>query len=127
MKFSHETKQPRKKRLAAYRAPLHLRRKTVHANLSKDLRKKLGTRSAAVKKGDTVKIVRGDHAKITGKVLEVDVAQGRVYVEKVIQKKHKGKERFVPIEPSNVMIIETERSAAKAKAAPEQKTETKKA
>ncbi len=122
MKFSNASRQPRKKRLAQYKAPLHARRKTVHAHLSKELRARLGTRTAQVRKGDTVKIVRGDSRKLSGKVVEVDVSRGRIFVEKIVQKKQSGKEILVPIQPSNVMITETQREA-KTRAA--QKTQAK--
>ncbi len=124
MKFSNATRQPRKKRLAQYRAPLHTRKKTVHAHLSKELRAKIGKRTLQINKGDVVKIVRGDSRKLSGKVVEVDVSRGRIFVEKIVQKKQNGKEILVPIQPSNVIITETQREA-KTKAA--QKTQPKKA
>ena len=53
------SKQPRKQRKYAANAPLHLRKKFVSANLSKDLRKKQGKRNIPLRKGDIVKIMRG--------------------------------------------------------------------
>lgn len=54
--------QPRKQRKARYTAPLHIKQKYMGALLSKDLREKYGSRSANVIVGDTVKLMRGDHA-----------------------------------------------------------------
>jgi len=106
------SKQPRKQRKALYNAPLHKLEKLVRCHLSKELRQKLGCRSARVKKGDKVKILRGRFKKHSGKVVEVDVANARIFVEGAVttkEKKAKKSEAFTAIEPSNAMIIETDR------------------
>ena len=51
------SKQPRKQRKYLANAPLHLKKKFVSANLSKELRKKHEKRSLPLRKGDTVKAI----------------------------------------------------------------------
>ncbi len=51
------SKQPRKQRKYAANAPLHLKRKLLSVNLSKDLRKKYGKRNMMIRKEDVVKIM----------------------------------------------------------------------
>ncbi len=59
-KFSDKwkaSKLPRKQRKYLANAPLHIKRKFLSANLSKELRKKHGKRSIPIRKGDTVRIM----------------------------------------------------------------------
>lgn len=95
--------QPRKQRKFRYNAPLHIRSKFMTANLTEELRGKYG-RNARVVVGDTVKIMRGDHAGTEGKVREIDVKREQVVVEGVSVAKSDGKEQARPIHPSNLMI-----------------------
>lgn len=104
------SKQPRKQRKALYEAPLHKRQKLVSAHLSKELREKFGKRSLPVRKGDEVKILRGEFKGRTGKVVEVDLKKLRVYVDGITRKKSTGEEVKVPIHPSNLMIINADMS-----------------
>jgi len=97
--------QPRKQRLFRYRAPLHLRGKFLHATLSEELRKKLKKRSLRVRKGDRVRIMRGDFKGLEGEVLSVDTKKGRIRVQGASIRKADGTEVPMPIHASNVMII----------------------
>ena len=105
-----KSKQPRKQRKALYQAPLHKRQKLVSAHLSKELREKLGKRSLPVRKGDEVKIMRGEFKGRTGKVIKVDLKKLRIYIDGITRKKSTGEEVHVPIHPSNVMIINADLS-----------------
>ena len=98
--------QPRKQRKARYNAPAHARGKYLSASLSKDLRKKLGKRTLPIKTGDKVEIVRGDFADHEGEVLSVDYGSYKVTIENVTMSKPDGTATFVPIDPSNLVIIE---------------------
>jgi large subunit ribosomal protein L24 len=102
------SKQPRKQRKARYNAPLHVRQRLMGAKLSDDLSKEYGTRSAAVIKGDTVKVMRGDFKGTEGKVQDVSLKDGTISVDGVISTKVDGTEVPRPIYPSNVMITELE-------------------
>ena len=99
-----KSKQPRKQRRERMNAPLHLRQKFLRAPLSEEERKKYSKRNARVVKGDVVKVVRGDHADIEGKVQNVDLKRGMVTVDGVTLKKADGSETAKPIHPSKVII-----------------------
>ena len=108
-KFSRSwksSKQPRKQRKYLANAPLHLRKKFVTVNLSKDLRKKYGKRNIPVRKGDTVKIVRGKFKKKQGKITEIKLKKLKIIIEGIQAKKTDGSKVNVPIKASNLQIIE---------------------
>ncbi len=98
--------QPRKQRKALFQSRISSLKKNVSVHYSKELRAKHKKRSAAVKKADKVRVIRGDHKKREGKVIDVDVKAGKIYVEGIINKKQGGKEIPAAIEPSNCILIE---------------------
>lgn len=100
------SKKPRQQRKFRYNAPLHIRAHFVHVHLSKELRAKLKKRAITIRKGDKVKVMRGKFAGKDGKVMAVNLAESRIYIEGMSYRKAKGKEIPFPIQPSNVMIIE---------------------
>lgn len=105
-----ESIQPRKQRKFRYNAPMHARRKMVSVHISGELRAKLNTgkRSIPARKGDRVKIMRGERKGQTGKVMEVDLSSLKIYVEGASERNAKGVEKLVPFDPSNLLIIEGE-------------------
>jgi large subunit ribosomal protein L24 len=108
-KFSKHWKastQPRKQRKYTANAPLHIKKKLLSVNLSKELRKKHKIRNIEVRKGDTVKIMRGKFKKKTGKILEVNVKTSKVKIEGIQVKKQDGSKANVRLRPSNLQIIE---------------------
>ena len=100
------SKQPRKQRKYLAKAPLHIRRKFLSVNLSKELRKKYGKRNIPVRKGDTVKIMRGKYKKKQGKVIEAKTKLGKIYVEGIQIKKMDGSKANVSLRASNLQIVE---------------------
>ncbi|MEM1541478.1 MAG: 50S ribosomal protein L24 [Ignisphaera sp.] len=104
MVFS-SSKQPRKQRKALYSSSLHLRWHLLNAPLSPELRKELGIKRLIVRKGDTVRIMRGDWKGHEGKVVKVDLKRAKVHVEGVTIKKSDGTDVFYPISSSKVMIV----------------------
>jgi large subunit ribosomal protein L24 len=100
------SKQPRKQRKFRYQAPLHLRHKLLAVKLSPELREQYERRSLPVKKGDTVKVLRGDFKDHEGKVEKVDLKHYRLMIEKVSVQKPDGNQVYHPIHPSNLMIVE---------------------
>lgn len=100
------SKQPRKQRKYRTEAPLHLKRKFLSINLSKELRKSYGKRNTEVKKGDIVKILVGKFKKQKGKILEVYTKIGKVAVEGIQVKKRDGSKVNLKLQPSNLQIIE---------------------
>ena len=100
------SKQPRKQRKYRAKAPLHVKKKFVGVNLSKELREKYGKRNIAVRKGDVVKIMRGKFKGKQGKITEVKLKISKVVIEGIQVKKQDGSKANVRLQPSNLQIIE---------------------
>lgn len=98
--------QPRKQRKYRYNAPLHIKQKFVSVHLDKPLREKHNRRSAIVRKGDMVKIMRGQFRKKTGKVEQVSLKKNIIYINGIESTKKDGTKVRYPISPSNLMITE---------------------
>ena len=107
---SNNSVQGRRQRKYRYTAPNHLRRKMVSVHIGRELRAKLGTarRSIQARKGDKVKVLRGDHRGHTGKIFEVDLSTLKIYVEGANSRTAKGVEKLVALDPSNLVILEGE-------------------
>ena len=102
------SKQPRKQRKALYNAPAHARGKHLSASLSKDLRADLGKRSLPLRSGDKVRVLRGDFKGHEGEVLSVDYTSYKVTIEEVTLSKPDGTSTFLPVDPSNLVIIDAD-------------------
>ena len=100
--------QPRKQRKARYNAPAHTRGKYLSASLSKELREKVGKKSLPVRSGDKVRVVRGDFKGHEGEVLTVDYTSYKVTIEEVTLAKPDGTNAFLPVDPSNLVIIDAD-------------------
>ena len=98
--------KPRKQRKYVFNAPLHIRKNLMSVNISKDIRKKYKTRNISIRKGDRVKIMRGQFKKRSGKVEDVNLKALKVYVEGIERTKRDGSKSKIPINPSNLQIIE---------------------
>lgn len=100
------SKKPRKQRKYRAKAPLHLKKKMVSVHLSKDLIKKYGKRNVPVRKGDKVKILRGQFKKKDGKIERVDRKKNKILITGIELVKKDGSKALQPVDPSNLMIIE---------------------
>ena len=100
------SKKPRKQRKYLANAPLHIKKDFLSAHLSKDLRKRFKMRNIAVRKGDRVKIVRGQFRGKIGKITEVNKKNIAVFIEGTEIVKRDGSKSFYPIHPSNLIITE---------------------
>ena len=98
--------QPRKQRKYRHNAPLHIRQKLVSAHLSKELRKKYSRRSINIRKGDNVKVMRGQFRNKQGKVEEVDLKKILVYISGIEVSKKDGTKARKPVHPSNLLVTE---------------------
>jgi large subunit ribosomal protein L24 len=98
------TEQPRKQRKQAADAPLHERHSEVRATLSEDLREEYGQRNVRVNEGDTVEVLRGDHAGTEEDVIDVDLRATAVEVENVTQETADGEEVPRPLDASNLRV-----------------------
>jgi|SRR3989338_10626580 len=100
------SKQPRKQRKYQANAPLHIKEKFIRSHLSKELRKKYGTRNIRVRKGDKVRIMVGEYKNKDGKVERVDVKKCKVFVDVAYREKRDGGKHYYPLEASNLMLLE---------------------
>lgn len=97
--------KPGVQRKRLFQAPLHLRYKQFAAPLSAELKRARGFNALPVRRGDTVRVMRGDRKGIEGKVSKVDRKAYRISVEGVTREKVDGTAIPVLIHPSKVMII----------------------
>jgi large subunit ribosomal protein L24 len=107
VKIVQETKRvknPRKQRKRLFNAPAHIRHKFMSAPLSSELAASRGVKTLPVRKGDTVRILRGDSKGFEGKVSRVALNEYRIYIEGLTREKVDGTNIFLPIHPSKVQI-----------------------
>jgi large subunit ribosomal protein L24 len=97
-------KNPRKQRKMLFNAPAHRRHKMMAAPLSDELAAQRGAKTLPVRKGDTVRILRGDSKGFEGKVSRVDLKAYRIYMEGLTREKVDGTNIFLAIHPSKVQI-----------------------
>src|SRR5437870_8284822 len=96
--------QPRKERKTLYNLPAHENRARIASHLDEPLLLKYNTRSATLRKGDTVRVLRGEYAGTTGKVLEINTSARKVTVDGVTVTKADATQKPRPIDPSNLII-----------------------
>jgi large subunit ribosomal protein L24 len=96
--------QPRKQHKFMHNAPLHVRNRFLSAHLSDALQEKYGKRTATVRKGDEVLIMRGSFKKKTAKVNNVDIKKTRVTLEGINRSKKDGSKVNVYFHPSVLQI-----------------------
>ncbi len=82
--------------------------------MSKELKEKYGYRSFGLRRGDTVKIMRGKFKGKTGVVERV--RDDKIYIDGIKVEKQEGKMVEVPIHASNVEIIKLTLDDKKRKA-----------
>lgn len=104
MQATKPVKNPRKQRKLLHNAPAHLRHKLMSAPLSSQLTASKTVKTLPVRKGDTVRIMRGDKKGFEGKISRVDLKNYRIYLEGLTREKVDGTTIFLPIHPSKVMI-----------------------
>src|SRR5208283_1342631 len=104
MQDTKRVKNPGKQRKKLFNAPAHLRHKLMAAPLSNELVASRGAKTLPVRKGDTVRIQRGDNKGFEGKVSRVDTKKFRIYIEGFTREKVDGTNIFLPVHPSKVEI-----------------------
>lgn len=95
-----------KQRKYAAKAPLHIKRKLAGCHLSKELRAKHKTRTVILRKDDTVKVLRGNHRKKTGKIEKINLKKNIAFISGIDVTKKDGTKLPVAFRPSNLMITE---------------------
>ena len=98
-------------------AKIHQKKKDIHIHLSKELRAKTKQkrRSLGPRKGDKVKVMRGQHAGKQAKITVVSIVDRRIFLEGLTRKTARGKEVPIPFHPSNLMLISLVESKERAK------------
>ena len=97
--FIGVSSQRRKSRKAHFSAPSHLRRKIMSSHLNKELRTKYDVRAIPVRKGDTVKVLRGTFKGREGKVQSVYRKRWCLHVEKITKEKTNGNPTLIDSYP----------------------------
>ena len=99
------SKLPRKQVKYRANAPMHLRRKMISANFSKELRKKYQKRNFPIRKGDKVIIMRGEFQGKSGLVENINMKKMKVTIENIYKTKKDGSKYPVKFDPSKLQII----------------------
>lgn len=107
--------QPRKQRKYRYHAPLHLAQRKFHVHLIKPLREKYHTRNIMLRKGDTVKIMKGQFARKEGSVERLTLRREQVLVHGMEIIKKDGTKVLYPFHPSALQIVQLDLSDRKRK------------
>ncbi len=102
------SKSPRKQRRNVKNSPVHANKKHLKCRLDEFLQDEYGLRSLVVKKGDLVKIMRGQFRDTEGKVTHVNYKDRRVLLDSATVTKADGKEVSIPIHASNLQIVKLE-------------------
>jgi len=100
----------RKQRKAMYNAPNHKRRRMMAAHMAEDLLLKYNVRSLPIKKGDTVKVMRGEMKGHVNKVSRCDHLGLYAEIEGATITKADGKQVPMKIHPSNLIIVKLDTS-----------------
>jgi len=110
--MSTKSHKARKQRRARGEASLHKRRRMVSAHLDSVLMREYNKRSVPVRKGDTVKIVRGstDLKGSENKVASIDLKNYKIIVENITIPKADGTQTERPVDPSDVIITKLDLS-----------------
>ncbi|BBG24391.1 50S ribosomal protein L24 [Sulfuracidifex tepidarius] len=120
--------KPSKQRNLLRHAPKHLRKNFLVAPVADDIKSQQGISRINVKKGDTVKVVRGEHIGTEGKVAVIDTKTGRIGIEGLSRKKVDGTPVYVMVHSSKVVITKLDlgdnkrRESIERKAAERKKT-----
>ena len=102
-----ESSKPKKQRKWHYTKPVGELSKDFGVHLDKELRKQVKVRSVQARKGDTVKIMRGNKEFVgkQGKLTSVLRKKRMVLIEGITKKKLNGTDRLVPFRPSNLLLV----------------------
>ena len=100
--------KPRTQRKRAANAPLHTKRIQASSHLAAEIHDKAKgrmPRALPVRKGDTVRVMRGGFRGREGKVVSVNRMKGTVVIEGITIEKVDEKKVARPLHASNLLII----------------------
>ena len=95
----------------------------MSVNLAKPLRRTQEKRNVIIRKGDKIKVMRGNFKDKEGKVSKVLIKQQKIYVEGLQRTKQDGAKVNVPFKSSNLQIIELNLEDKKRLKKPDKKEE----
>jgi large subunit ribosomal protein L24 len=98
--------QKRKQNKFRFNAPHHQKGKFLGAALDKELREEHKTRSARVRTGDTVEVMRGTFKGSSGQVESIDIKKSKIYVRGVERIGKGGQKIPLAVAASNVRITQ---------------------
>lgn len=102
-----KTKNPSKQRKRnIYKTNIYGKRKLLVAKLDEAITKTTNKKRMTVRKGDTIKILRGSYKGKSGKVEKVSYTKAKIYVKDIKQTNSKGQDKLIPFNASNVIITE---------------------
>ncbi len=102
-----KTKKPSKQRKRnIYKANIYGKRKLLVAKLDKPLAKTTNKKRMTIRKGDTVKILRGNYKGKSGKVEKVSYTHAKIYIKDIKQTNSRSQENMIPFNASNLIITE---------------------
>lgn len=101
---------PRIQRRARENAPLHRKSKEIRVHLDQGKFKDVPSKRVTLRKGDTVKIIRGSRSGHEGKVAQIDVKRRKVSIEKALLRKSNNKEVSLWFDPTNLVITKLDLS-----------------
>ncbi len=99
-----KSKKPGKQRKALYTAKNHQRSNLLTTRLADFLRETYGIKRVPVKKGDSVRVTRGEFKNFEGTILEVITKTQRVKIKECVFEKADGTQFNPPIHVSNLII-----------------------
>jgi large subunit ribosomal protein L24 len=104
-KFWNTSKNPKKQRKYRANAPIHIKGKYLTVHLDSKKKKKYFCRNLRVRIGDKVKILRGNFKGQEVKVDSLNVNKAKVYSSKITITKKDNSTTQIPLEPSNLLLV----------------------
>jgi large subunit ribosomal protein L24 len=101
-------RSPRRQRRLIRRSSIHSHKRLLRCRLDETLREEYGVRSLGLKKGDLVRIMRGQFRDTEAKVQRVDYTKARVMLDAASVTKADGKEARIAMSASNLMMVKLE-------------------
>lgn len=95
---------PRKQRKANFSAHQFAGRRLLTVPLSQELRRRFGRRQLPVRKGDTVRVVRGSYEGQEERVAKVDTRSRTVTLDNITVKKADAKLKPLPVRPNHLLL-----------------------
>lgn len=102
--MSNKTKNPGKNRKRMLTGVYHVKRKSLVAPIDKPLVKQVNKKKTSLRKGDTVKVLVGEHKGKTSVVEKVNYDKAVVYLKDFKVTNSRGQEKLLPFKASNLVI-----------------------